>query len=235
MFNTNDKIMNWNNTVKFTISLILFLMCGNVLAQDSEQPEINEGIATIRNDYQIFPVAKKGNSIYINKKRLLTRPNLVLKDIVEVFEGHVVYGLSEDGQPELEYIGLPSVKFKKIAKGYYQITNEKRKKKLIRVNPADQIQILLPRSNTASGLVFNGENKAAFFHIFRGSTVESDDGKQNYQYTFKIHIIRSTDDDITTLNETVSDFNPRLKLKWLKANLLEYQLSNGVIKNLRIN
>lgn len=210
-------------------------MCGNVLAQESEQSEINEGIVTIRNDYQIFPVGQKGNSIYINKKRLLTRPNLILKDILEVFGGHIVYGRSEDVQHELEFIGPASVRFEKLAKGYYQIIDANRKKKLIRVNPADQIQILLPRSNTASGLVFNGENIAAFFHIFKGDTVESDDGKQNYQYTFKIHIIRSTDDDITTLNETVSDFNPRLRLKWLKANLLEYQLSNGVVKNLRIN
>jgi len=227
--------MNWNNTIKIIISLILFLFYGNIFAQEADQPELNEGLVTIRNDYQIFPIGKKGNSIYLNKKRLLTRPNLILKDIIQVFEGHVVYGISEAGEHELEYIGNSKVRFIKMATGYYQIIGKKRKKKIIRVNPVDQIQILLPRSNTASGLVFNGENKAAFFHIYRGDTIESDDGKLNYQYTFKIHIIRSTDDDITTLDETVSDFSPRLKLKWLKPNLLQYQLSNGTEKDFRIN
>ena len=227
--------MNWNNTIKIIISLILFLFCGNIFAQDVDQPVLNEGIVTIRNDYQLFPLGKKGNSIYFNKKRLLTRPNLILKDIIQVFEGHVAYGITEAGEQKLEYIGNSDANFFKIATGYYQFIDENRQKKLIRINPADQIQILLPRSNTASGLVFNGENKAAFFHIYKGDTIESDDGKLNYQYTFKIHIIRSTDDDITTLDETVSDFNPRLKLKWLKANLLQYQLSNGTVKDFRID
>ncbi len=227
--------MNRNKIITAIIPFILLLFSGNALAQDAVKPDVNNGIVTIRNNFQIFPVGKLGNSIYLNKKRLLTRPNLILKDIIEIFDGHAVYGMDEVGEQELEYLGNTNITFEKIAKGYFQITNEKKRKKIVRVNPADQIQVLLPNSNTATGLVHNGKNKAAFFHIFKGDTVQSDDGKSNYQYTFKIHIIRSTDDDSTTLNETVSDFSPRLKLKWLKTNLLQYELSNGFVKSFRIN
>jgi hypothetical protein len=146
---------------------------------------------------------------------------------VEAPEGYIYFGVNELDEGVLGYVGPDTTEFTEIEGKYYALVTSEGKRRLYRISSKNEIQDLLPRSNTASGLVYNKVNKAAFFHITRGETVETEDGRQRYLYTFKIHIVKDGIDKITHLPETVSDFRSRLRMKWINGNTLQYSLSNN--------
>ncbi len=214
--------------IKFIVpTMISLLFAFALLAQTSEKSENdNDGIKEIKPGFQVFPDGKMGNTLYADKKKLVTREDLILRDVVEAPEGYVYYGVNELDEGVLGYTGSETTEFSEIEGGFFTLVTAEGKRRLYRINPNNKIQDLLPRSNTASGLVYNNADKAAFFHITKGETIETDDGRQRYQYTFKIHIVKDGVDKVTHLPETVSDFRSRLRMKWINRDTLQYTLSN---------
>jgi hypothetical protein len=216
---------------KFGILVLLvvsLMFVVTLLAQTAEKSENNSnGIKEIRPGFQVFPEGKLGNTLYYQKKKLVSREDLVLQDVEEAPDGYVYYGTNQTDEGVLGYVGSETVVFTKLNGGYYQLVTQTAKKRLYRVSRAKEIQNLLPRSNTASGLVYNNINKAAFFHITKGENVETEDGKERYQCTFKLHIVKDGDNRIITLPDAIIDFQSTLKLNWIDQNTLQYTLSNG--------
>ncbi|MBU2512087.1 hypothetical protein KJ966_12170 [bacterium] len=220
------------------LSFVLsFLLITPLLAQTIEKSKNNTvgGIKELKNGFQVFPEGKLGNTLYKDKNKLISRDDLVLHDIVEAPEGHIYYGTNELNEPVLGFVGNTKVQFVPLEGGFYQLQTESGLKRIFRLNPQNEIQNVLPNSNTASGLVYNGENKAAFFHITKGETIETEDEGPKFQYTFRIHVVKDGDDKIIHLPETVSDFKSKLKLIWIDRNTLQYTLSNNQKETIVIN
>lgn len=210
-----------------TVCFVFCFLYLCALAQTIEKSEnINDGIKELGSGFQVFPVNKPGNTLYKDKKKIISRENLILKDIVESPDGYVYYGVSEQGEDQLGYVGAPGSRFEKIDGEFYSLVAENGKKKLYWINGDEQIQNLLPTSNTATGLVYNKEEKAAFYHITKGETIETEEGVR-FQYTFRIHVLKMDTGRVVDLPETVSDFRSRLVLNWADRNTLEYTLSTG--------
>lgn len=210
---------------------LLLMLVGSAISETNTNEEntgtLENGVLTIRDEFQIFPVGKKGNTIYFNNTKIVSKPDLVLHDAISLFDGYVYYGTNEENESILGFEGNPEISFAAIDGGYYGMITPEGQKKILRISPQKTVQVLLPSFNTTSGLVFNGFKKAAFYHIYKGETVETEDGSLKYQYTFKIHIVRSNEDEIDTLHKMVTDFSPSLKLKWMNKDRLQYRLSDG--------
>lgn len=220
------------------LSAVIYLVTASfsvTWAQTEEKKESElQGVLKISEEFQIFPAGKFGNTIYRNNKRLVSKKDLILQDIVEAPEGNVYYGKDEAGQAVFEYIGNKQTKFIHLEGGFYQLISSQGINKIFRLAPNHKIQDLLPRYKTASGLVFNQVDKAAFSHIAKGEEIETDEGKLLYQYTFKIHIAKINTAKIIHLPEAINDFDPRLKLKWLDNDTLQYTLSSGETVSMKI-
>ena len=216
--------------------LTLFIVSATpVLAQSTEKSDnITGGVQEIAPEYQVFPKGRLGNTIYKNRKKLISRVDLNLKGILEAPEGHVYYGINESDEAVLGFIGGESIQFTELEGKFYELINQSGQHRLYRVSPDKKIQDLLPRSNTASGLVFNDENKAAFFHITKGELVEMEDGKQRYQYTFRIHIVKNDEVKVVHLPDAVADFRAKLKMSWVDKDTLQYILSNDQMETIVI-
>lgn len=202
-------------------------------AEESTSPA--DGIIRLQEHFKIFPDNKPGNSIYYDNKKLLSRDDLIMIDIVEAPEGFIYHGLDESGSSILGYTGNPEVKFIPLQGGFYQlITGRNAKKKLYWINGDQKIEDLLPKRNTGTGLIFNGVDKAVFYHIAKGETIELEDGKERYQYTFRIHIANTQTRKVRHLPITVKDFYLKLRLEWMDENTIRYTLGNGQIETVAI-
>jgi len=194
-----------------------------------------DGILSIDDHFQIFPENQPGNTIYLNKKRLVSRDDLTLVDIVEGPDGYIYHGLDETGHSVLGYTGNRDAKFIQLKGGFYQlITDSNNKKKIYWINGNRKIEDLLPKRNTGTGLVFNDVDKAAFYHIAKGETIETDEGKERYQYTFRLHVVDTKTRQLRHLPIIVKDFSLKLRLEWMDENTLKYTLSNGQIETVAI-
>ncbi len=200
-----------------------------VLVQSTIASESQNGSILKLNDrFQIFPDNKKGNAIYLDKKRLFSRNDLTLTNIAIAPEGYVYSGLDENGNSMLGYTGNQDAKFIQLQGGLYQLTlGRNGKKKIFWINGRHQIEDLLPRRNTATGVVYNKINRAAFYHIAKGETIETEDGKERYQYTFNLHIANTQTYEVKHLPIIIKDFSLKLRLEWVDEDTLKYTLSNG--------
>ncbi len=220
------------------LSFILsFLLITTSLAQTTEKSKNNTigGIKEIKTGFQVFPEGKLGNTLYKEKTKLVSREDLILQDVIEAPEGYVYFGINELNEPVLGYVGGNAVEFITLEGGFYHLLTEQGYKTIYRLNQQNEIQNVLPRSKTASGLVYNGENKAAFFHITKGETIDTENEGPKFQYTFRIHVVKDGEDKIIHLPETVSDFKSKLKLIWIDNDTLQYTLSNNQKETIVIN
>jgi len=219
--------------IRYLILFVAMALLGFPLpaaeTQDAAQKiAAKDGIVRLNDHFMIFPENKPGNSVYIDKKKLLSRDDLTLVDIVEAPDGYIYRGLDGSGRSVLGFKGDPDAQFLQLQGGFYQlITGKNTKKKLYWVNGAGQIEDMLPGRNTGAGLVFNGVDKAAFYHIAKGETVVTEAGRERYQYTFKIHIADTNDHSIRQLPVTIKDFRLKLLLEWMDENTIKYTLDNG--------
>ncbi len=213
---------------RFLIFCIGLLFSLTALAQSEEksQNSIN-GIKEIGTGFQVFPEGKLGNALYKEGKKVVSREDLILQAIAEAPDGFVYCGTNESEELVLGYTGSNTTVFNALDGGYYELIAKSGKRKLYRLTAEHEIQNLLPRSNTAGGLVYNQEDKAAFYHITKGETVEAENGKLRYQYTFRIHIVRDNDPRVIHLPETISDFKSKLTLNWIDRNTLQFTLSDN--------
>ena len=216
--------------IKWVSLIIAFSLLFSVtaLAQTDEKSQnSSNGIKEIGAGFQVFPEGKLGNTLYKEGKKIISRKDLILRAVTDAPEGFVYYGTNEAGENILGYVGSNTTVFSALEGGYYELSAESGKRKLYRLMAGNKIQNLLPTSNTATGLVYNQVDKAAFYHITKGETVEAEDGKLRYQYTFRLHVVRNNEPGIIHLPETVSDFKPKLKLNWIDQNTLQLTLSNN--------
>lgn len=219
------------------ISIILFnIPLYAVETQNAEQKASPaDGIVRLNDHFMIFPDNKPGNSIYVDKRKLLSRDDLTMVDFIEAPEGYIYHGLDKNGNSVLGFTGDPDVKFIQFKGGFYQlITPKSAKKKLYWLNGDRKIEDMLPRRNTGTGLVFNGVDKAAFYHIAKGETVVTEDGRERYQYTFRIHIADLKTHQVRHLPVSVNDFRAKLKLEWMDENTIKYTLDNGQVETIAI-
>ncbi|MCP4754240.1 MAG: hypothetical protein GY866_25415 [Proteobacteria bacterium] len=216
---------------KISISLAAFFLMiqpfFTALAETEEKKDnVPSGVAKIDENFQIFPVNKIGNTIYLNNKKVVSRPDLILLDILEAPEGYVYGGIDHSEKSVIGYTGAPGAEIIPLDGEFYQLITEKGIKKIYRLDKQSKIRNMLAKSNTASGLVFNQIDKAAFFHIAKGETIETEDGKKRYLYTFKLHIVDVETATVKHLPEKISDFTHRLKLEWENDDTLRYTLSD---------
>lgn len=212
-----------------TLVFLFSLFTPGTYAEEKEKSSLDKsGILELRGEYKIFPYNKPGNTVYYKEKKLISKENISIQDIIEVAEGIVYLGIDEAGEMVLSFAGDPEVEFELLEGGFYRLKDRKNGlSKLFRVDLNGQIKDLLPKSKTASGLAYNGKNKAAFFHIAKGELIEFEDGRSRYQYTFRIHIVRAGSSIIRTLQEPVKDFSIKLSLRWKNPNTLHVVLGNG--------
>jgi hypothetical protein len=194
---------------------------------DQKAENIQNGIKKIGERFMVFPESEFGNTLYYKKKRLVSDKETRIVDAIEVVDGVIYCGVDQSDQYALGYTGNSNSAFTSLGKGFYQLITEKGKRKLFGISPEKKVIDLLPRSNTASGLVFSSGTRAAFFHIFKGDTVETEDGKLRYMYSFKIHVVSLKTLKVSHLNDVINDFSPSLSLRWKGRRALEYKLSNG--------
>jgi len=215
----------------FPVGFIFFyIFCSSAIYAEELKatPPQKNGVQELRGNFKIFPYNKLGNTIYRDNKKLISKEHLAIQDVLEVADGIVYLGFDEGGESDLAFSGDPDVDFKSLDGGFYHLRDKKNGlSKLFRVDLNGQIKDLLPKSKTASGLAYNGKNKAAFFHIAKGELVEFEDGRSRYQYTFRIHIVRTGSSIVRTLPEAVNDFSIKLDLRWENSNTLHVLLGNG--------
>ncbi len=210
----------------FVLSTISFSTAGAQSATTSETPE--NSILKLSDRFQIFPGNKLGNTIYLNRKKLISREDLTLVDILEAPEGHIYHGQDETGTSVLGYVGNQNAEFIQLEGGFYHlILGKNGKKKIYWINGKDHIEDVLPRRNTATGLVFNNLDKAVFYHIAKGESIETDEGRERYQYTFNLHSVNTQTHKIRHLPDTIKDFSLRLRLEWINEDTIKYTLSDG--------
>ena len=219
--------------------LIVFFLNSSLYATEREPENENvpsaNGIVRLNEHFTIFPDNKLGNSIYVDKKKLISRDDLTLVDIIEAPEGFIYHGLDESGNSLLGYKGHPDVKFISMQGGFYQLLTDKNtKKKIYWINGDRKIEDLLPKRNTGTGLVFNGLDKAVFYHIAKGETVETEEGRERYQYTFRLHVADTKSYRIRHLPISVKDYYMKLRLEWMDESTIKYTLGNGQVETVAI-
>jgi len=213
----------------FSLITIISLIAFSSYAETEKKTSI-DGVQRISNKIQIFPENKASNTAYKNKKKVVSVPSLTLIGISEASDGYIYMGKNESDQKVLGFSGNPEVEFIPLNGGFYQLIIRKKLTEIYWINQNGEIENLLPRSKTANGLVFNNVDKSAFYNISKGETVETEEGRERFQYTFKIHIANTKTFEIKHLKKTVSDFRSRLRLQWVDENTLQYKLSNGNVE-----
>ncbi|MDX2471777.1 MAG: hypothetical protein QNL04_14500 [SAR324 cluster bacterium] len=219
----------------FIIFFILCVTATGLIAKENpetETPILKAPIQDLGENYSIFPENKAGNSLYLKRKKIFTRQDLNLRAILVTKEGLVHMGLNEQSQPVMGWYGKTVGKVTNLKDGFFQLAVGN-KKKLLRVGKEGTIQDLLPKSNTPGGLVYNGQNKAAFSHIASGEAVE-EGGKTKYLYTFRVHIVSKDQKNIRTLPKRYTSYNFNLDYSWIKPNVLEIKYGDGEVDQLKL-
>jgi len=222
-------IKNVNLLLLFVLSTLLLStgLITTVAASGSQA----DSIVKLNARFQIFPGNKLGNTIYLNNKKLVKRDDLAMIDVVEAPEGYIYHGLDEGGNSVLGYTGDQDAKFIPLPAGlYHLLLGNNGKKKIYWINGKRQIEDLLPRRNTGTGVVYNNVDKAVFYHIAKGETIETEDGRERYQYTFRLHVINTQTYKVMHLPKTIKDFSLRLRLEWMDEDTIKYTLSDGKVE-----
>ena len=216
------------------MSCFLFTVSLYGQSEHQGQENIKDGVLTIKDRYQIFPVNRLGNTIYVDNKKLASQAGLAMIDLIEASGGFVYHAKDETEQSQLGFTGGEDAKFKALDGGFYLLSTKEFGNKIYRLNSDNLIQNLLPRYKTAGGLVYNNADKAAFFHISKGENIETEDGRLRYLYTFKIHVAKIEEPTVINLPLSISDYTPNLRMTWIDEETLQYSLSDGSIDRITI-
>ncbi len=205
-----------------------FLVSGNLFAESA--PADNDAapsssIQELDKGYSIFPMARLGNSLYLKKKRIFTKQDLVIRAILPFNEGVIYYGVDAQEQPQMGWLGKEGIAIAPLEGGFYQLTNGT-KRTLLRLAPGGKIQDLLPKSSTPGNLVLSPDGKAAFSHIQEGQQID-EGGKVKYLYTFRVHIVRKDQEKIESLPDKFVTTGSKLRYEWADAKKLEVWQDDG--------
>lgn len=222
-----------------TFSFVLVLSCfaafsisanENALTVDEE----HRGTVQISEQFSVFPEARPGNSVYDAKGKIFSEKGLTVKDAVSVPGGVLFYGVNESEESVLRFSGDEENRFELVAPGYWQLKTPKWVSKIYRINAEQKIEDILPTSRTGNGLVYNGKDRVAFFHIFSSKQVEDSEGKATREYLFKIHVLKKDWKERSTLTVILKNSRPSVPLSWVSRKELKYSLSNGESKVLSV-
>ncbi len=191
-----------------------------------------KGYVTLDEDYGIFPENRIGNSLYLKKKKIFTRQDLAIRDILNINDGLLYLGYDNQEEPQMGWFGPTGAEIKKLEGGFFSFKYGG-KKKLLRINAKGKIQDLLPRSSTPGNLLFNGKDKAVFTHITAGETIEVE-GKAKYIYTYKLHIVRNSAPKVQHLRGEYHSYDPKLNYLWIGPDELEVRFGEGEVRKLSI-
>ncbi|OGG94115.1 MAG: hypothetical protein A2508_04745 [Candidatus Lambdaproteobacteria bacterium RIFOXYD12_FULL_49_8] len=218
----------------FTLSLPLL---GQEKAAKSEPTEaLKPNVVELGGGYQIFPAEQAGNSLYHQKKRIFTRQGFSVRAILAQSQGLLFYGLDQEGKEYLEILNPEDgAKLEPLEGGYYLFIAKGGISRVLRVYKGKEIQDLLAKSNTAGNFVYNGVDAGVFSHITGGEQVTSPDGKTQYLYSFKLHVVYQDREKITNLAPVVTAYSSKLDLRWVKKDQIEYRSIEGKVERLNIH
>lgn len=191
---------------------------GDAAAASASVQELDKG-------YSLFPVARLGNSLYLKKKRIFTRQDLVIRAILPFNDGVIYYGVDAQEQPVMGWLGKEGITIAPLEGGFFQLTNGT-KRSLLRLTTGGKIQDLLPKASTPGNLVIGPDGKAAFSHIQEGQQIE-EEGKVKYLYTFRVHIVRKDQERIETLPDKFITTAVKLRYEWADPRKLEVWQDDG--------
>lgn len=215
------------------IFLWVLLTLTPAFAQDSTSSKAEaSAVVSLKEDFSVFPANQFGNTIYQKGKKIVSKDDLNLRDIIEAPKGFVYYGRSNSDEAVVGYTGEAESVVSHIGGPYYLLKVIKVGTKLFRIKD-DRLQGILNRSKTAGGLVYNGQNAAAFTHIAKGEAVEVD-GKSLYRYSFKVHVLKDDAENSKTLAGLYTSYNPSLGLKWVGRTQLKIPSNDGQGKTVTI-
>lgn len=215
------------NKILFLFSIILILLSTIITARVLTVDEGHRGMVQLSNNYQIFPEDRIENAVYFNKKFLFSIKEVSILKVKEIFDGYIYLGKKEEDSFFLGYHSDHNFDFKQVADNYWQLTTKEYYTKIFRVNSSQEIEDILPLSKTGKGLVQNQQGTVAFYHIYSGKPLTTEEGANIYQYFFRIHILSQEDEERVTIKKDIFDTRPKLELTWISPTELSYQLSNG--------
>jgi len=187
--------------------------------------------------FQIFPVALISNSLYKQKERIFSKPDLIIRGAIESKQGMFIWGEDEDGIRQGHWVAKDGTQLKLEPMGKY-VFSVKLPAGLSRVfwtGPEGQLSDLLPHSNTAANFVVNNRKTGVFSHISGGTQLQTAEGKTVYRYSFKLHKVDVSTGEVTHLSKVYHALSPTLKLKWIRDNLLQVLGSGFAPERLTIN
>ncbi|MBI4082569.1 MAG: hypothetical protein HY423_08160 [Candidatus Lambdaproteobacteria bacterium] len=183
--------------------------------------------------YTVFPENRPDNGVYLNNRLLLSLPRQTIIQILPLpAEGRFAYlARAEDGKVQFGASVLPAdapPRIVAVSPGFYHAVltlGGVVYKKLYRVVQERSIVDLLPISRTADGMTA-GPKGVAFYHV---ATAEDKGPAGQSVKTFGIglHLMLFAEDQVRHLNHGVVNTLPRLDLKWLDDQRLEYKLADG--------
>ncbi|MGK5091701.1 hypothetical protein WDW89_06745 [Deltaproteobacteria bacterium TL4] len=189
--------------------------------------------------YQIYPENRLGNTLYSDKKLLVSDPNQMILEIMDIsgLEGLVYLYANQETQMGIglyDATATQRVEIKRVDDEFYEIRDRNTgTQKIFRIYQG-KLQSIFARSRTATQ-VTPAKRHVAFYHINSSKTVTNAEGIDQRIYSFRIHVLKRTESEPYTLPDTVDDTLPYLKLSWVNVNTLRYILSNGEAHDLILN
>jgi len=193
----------------------------------AEEPSEVSVIGTLEGGFQVFPVAQVSNSLYKQKKRVFSQPGLIVRGALEAKQGTFVWGDDEEGKRQGHWLSEGGGEVESFGDNIFVVSLPAGLSRVFWVGPKGEMADLLPYSNTAANVAVNGAKLGAFTHISGGEQIKTDAGKTAYQYSFKLHSVNLNTGKVTHYRKAYTALSSTLKLKWVRANLLQV-IGNGV-------
>ncbi len=184
--------------------------------------------------FQIYPPNQPGNGLYFEEQWLASDPRRIIlsAQLIYGLEGKFVYLYRENsGALRLDVAeaeNANTLRLQPIDDRYYEVLEtDSRTLKLFRLFRGE-IQPLLGRSRTATGLVAS-DTHAVFYNIIKSEMVEPSDGTDPYRtYTFRLHVVRHDTEGYRSIRDLeITDVLARLDLSWADEKTVRYTLRQG--------
>ena len=209
-----------------------FLFAAETFLQDDD----HRGVVHV-GEYQIFPEKRWGNGLYLNNELLVTFPNRQILEVYEIPNAESLVYLYAEAQQKLA-MGLydlsqqEQARIKNVDDEFYEVwVFALGIRKIFRIYQ-NKIQSVAPHLRTATG-VTPSHSHIAYYHITNSEVIEVDGANQRV-YDFRIHILKREAAEPQNLNMIVRDSRSILKLSWVDARTLRYELSDGTLHEIDV-
>lgn len=198
--------------------------------------EAKSPIVELKEGYQIYPAERLGNSLYHNKERIFSRQGFSIRGILPIKQGVMIWGHDAEDTKKMEFVEAEGQDgtLTALEGGCYKLQLKGGITRLYQLLANGEISDLLPASNTAGNLVYNGKDLIAFSHITGGQQIQNAEGKTLYQYSFKLHWVKLGKEDVAQLPKTYTGYSTELDLHWIKENQLQVTNGDGQVDRLTL-